>query len=161
MKLSLWFYCTASPIAALGFFCLFSSSAVPAGTVSGDRARCRGGKVNVLRMFSVVLLYCFLNRGSGIFLFVLLACGSCRNRFGRQRPRPRWKSECAQAVFCGFIVPLPKSRLWDFSGWDFALPAADQRKEYKGISGTLLWEHSFSQWEVQRESFAAKIAKVA
>ena len=68
MKLSLWFYCTASPIAAFGFFCLLSSPAVPAGIVSGDRARCRGGKVSVLRMFSVVLLYCFLNRGFGIFL---------------------------------------------------------------------------------------------
>ena len=115
MKLSLWFYCTASQIAALGFFCLFSSPAVPAGTVSGDSVRGRGGKANVLRPFSVALLYRFPNHSFGIFLFALLACGSCRNRFGIQRPRPRWESECAQAVFCGFIVPLPKSQLWDFS----------------------------------------------
>lgn len=67
MKLSLWFYCTASQIAALGFFCSFSSPAVPAGTVSGDSVRGRGGKANVLGLFSVVLLYCFPNRGFGIF----------------------------------------------------------------------------------------------
>lgn len=80
MKLSLWFYCTASQIAALGFFCLFSSPAVPAGIVSGDSVRGPGGKANVLGLFSVVLLYCFPNRGFGVFLDGILRF---RNRIRR------------------------------------------------------------------------------
>ena len=67
MKLFLWLYCTAFPAAVLGFFRLFSSPAVPVGTVSGDSSRSRGGKANVLKLFSVTLLYRFLSRGFGIF----------------------------------------------------------------------------------------------
>ena len=93
----LWFYCTASPIAAFGFFLLLSSPAVPAGIVSGYSVRGPGGKANVLGLFSVVLLYCFPNRGFGVFLDGIL-------RF-RQRIKERSIREFPERFFGSIAFP--------------------------------------------------------